>query len=300
VGAFGVNWAVAFHEDWNHAQPRTSYTFTSLQPGDHAYRVCLNYHTLIIYSNGDTYDGSPELCPPLPAGGTVSGGSSGPPAGGSTPASPTNLRLTATPRRPTAILLNFSVQSTIQNPGDRFIVRRHNPVDTSRSAIIADVRRPALAALVGYVIDTDVKPNTAYFYSACFQVELFDAFNLCTALVSTSVAVPLPPTPTNLHTKPNTLGQVELAWTPNITDGMAMTEFDIYRDGVRLATRAWYPVENHFFVERQPGIVHYTVCAVDHRGTPDEVRSCSADLRVLPLGGTTEFDPNEPPAALQR
>ncbi len=265
-----------------------TFTDTNLQPGTrYSYRVCAVYdvnQACSEWASAQTFSTSPP-----------SGGGTPPP-----PAQPKDVTLTATPRRPAAITLAFTVEAGAESTTDRFVVMRHNPLDTSLSSIIGDVRRPALKGYSGSFTDTKVRPNTEYFYSACFQTVISNSFGLCSPLVSTSVSVPLPPTPTNLYLKARTSGQVELAWTPNITDGLATTEFDIYRDGTRIATRVWYPVENHYFDAAQPGIAWYKVCAVDDRGKADEVQSCSSDLRVLTIqAGAEVLNPNKAPAARQ-
>jgi hypothetical protein len=267
-----------------------TFTDTNLQADtQYSYRVCAVYDFNQACSD---WTSARTLSPPPPpsGGGTPSGG------GATAPASqPANVQLTATPQRPAAITLTFTVQAGAETMTDRFVVLRHNPVDTTRSAMIDDLRRPALMGFAGSFTDTDVKPNTQYFYSVCFQTVPGNSFGLCSPLVSTTVFVPLPPTPTNLYLKARTPERVELAWTPNITDPYATTEFDIYRDGTRIATRVWYPVENHFFDEARPGTVRYQVCAVDHRGTGDEVQSCSADLKVVSFRtGSPVFDPDKP------
>jgi len=79
AGAFGARTAPALpQEKWDAARPRTSYPVPGLTPGEHAYYVCLNYHTLVTYTDGTTFDSYPELCPQFPAGGTVGGGSPSP------------------------------------------------------------------------------------------------------------------------------------------------------------------------------------------------------------------------------
>jgi len=202
VGGFGLKKDAVYSELWNTAQPLTSHPVPGLSPGEHGYYVCLDYHTLVVYTSGESFDSYPEECPPLPSGGTV-GGTGGSSHGTPLPASPPAPQPPAAASKPLPQPVLRAEAAGAGSPNYGLVhLTWDNPIDPIQRTLLTDMDwyRDDHSIYRGSDTterDDGVRPNSGpYRYKLCIE----NAVDYqCSEEVNAS-PTPVPPTaPSDVH-----------------------------------------------------------------------------------------------------